>query len=200
MALKDLSDTELTELVRTNSDDSALEELIDRHSGIYIDSLKFYGGKSFNFNQLSDFLDLKDEIIYKAANRYDPSRAKFSTHLANTIKFMCLSEKSKFKKESIFSSLDSIEFCQADDTKTPDQLLEQKDAMKKILYLLKKHEDSRVYEIFVNRYFNGSGNKLMPWHQVGKKVNLTAQGCIDIHQKVMKTLKQKIHNENTVQF
>ena len=43
----------------------------------------------------------KDYVIYKAALEYKPeSKAKFSTHLANKTKYMCLTQKTKNKKNS----------------------------------------------------------------------------------------------------
>ena len=49
--------------------------------------------------------------------------------------------------------------------------------------------------IFHERYFCGKRGKLKPWKDVARKINLSAQGCINIHDKAIKELSSKIDNE-----
>ena len=95
-----LTDTDLTILVQRNNDEIALQELISRHSGIYVDMLKKFGYKSLSYNQINDIMQEKDYVIYRAALEYNPEKAKFSTHLANKTKYMCLTQKTKNKKNT----------------------------------------------------------------------------------------------------
>ena len=60
---------------------------------------------------------------------------------------------------------------------------------------LEKHKDKRLKTIFHERYFCGSKGKLKPWKEVAKKINLSAQGCINLHDKAVKELNYKINNE-----
>ena len=92
---EDLTDLALTELIKENNDEEALDELISRHSGIYVDMLKKFGFKCLTHNQVQDIMQDKDYVIYKAALEYDAEKAKFSTHLANKAKYMCLTQKTK---------------------------------------------------------------------------------------------------------
>jgi hypothetical protein len=82
-------------MIKDENDESALHELISRHSGIYVDMLKKFGMSCLTQNQISDIMKDKDYVIYKAALEYDESKAKFSTHLANKAKYMCLTQKTK---------------------------------------------------------------------------------------------------------
>ena len=59
-----LTDTDLAVLIREKNDELALEELISRHSGIYVDMLKKFGYNGLSFNQISDIMEDKDYVIY----------------------------------------------------------------------------------------------------------------------------------------
>tara|TARA_R110000765_G_scaffold116229_5_gene209362 strand:- start:967 stop:1554 length:588 start_codon:yes stop_codon:yes gene_type:complete len=190
-----LTDTDLTVLVQKNNDEIALQELISRHSGIYVDMLKRFGYKSLSYNQINDIMQEKDYVIYKAALEYDPEKAKFSTHLANKTKYMCLTQKTKNKKNYRNVPFEQTEFCQKDKSYTPEESCLLNDSFKRILNLIEKHKDPRLKTIFKERYFEGKGSKLKPWKLVAEKVNLSAQGCINIHNKAIEDIQNKIDNE-----
>ena len=102
--IEDLTDSALTDLIKAENDEGALEELISRHSGIYVDMLKKFGMNCLTHNQVSDIMNDKDYVIYKAALEYDETKAKFSTHLANKTKYMWLTQKTKNKNNKISSN------------------------------------------------------------------------------------------------
>ena len=190
-----MTDTDLTILVKESNDAEALNELISRHSGIYVDMLKKFGYKSLSANQINDIMQEKDYVIYKAALEYKPEKAKFSTHLANKTKYMCLTQKTKNKKNYRNISFEQTEFCQKDKSYTPEENCLFNDSFKRILNLIDKNKDPRLKTIFKERYFEGKGGKLKPWKLVAKKVNLSAQGCINIHNKAIEDMQNRIDNE-----
>ena len=157
--------------------------------------LKKFGFRCLTHNQVQDIMGDKDYVIYKAALEYDPSKAKFSTHLANKAKYMCLTQKTKNKNSRITANFDEVQFCQKDKASTPDQSCNVADSFNRILSLIEKHKDKRLKIIFHERYFCGNRGKLKPWKQVAQKINLSAQGCINIHDKAIKELSYKIENE-----
>jgi len=190
-----LTDSALTEKIKESNDGEALNELISRHSGIYVDMLKKFGYRSLSQNQISDIMEDKDYVIYKAALEYDPEKAKFSTHLANKTKYLCLTQRTKNKKSHLTSSYDDLEFCQKDNSLNPRDQYILNDSFARILNLIEKHDDKRLKIIFKERYFGGKQGKLKPWKQVAEKVNLSAQGCINIHNRAVLELKNRIKNE-----
>jgi len=192
---EDLTDLALTELIKENNDEKALDELISRHSGIYVDMLKKFGFRCLTHNQVQDIMQDKDYVIYKAALEYDAEKAKFSTHLANKAKYMCLTQKTKNKNNRISSNFEEIQFYQKDKSFTPDKSCDINDSFNRILNLINKHKDKRLKIIFHERYFCGKRGKLKPWKEVARKINLSAQGCINIHDKAIKELSYKIDNE-----
>tara|TARA_Y100000114_G_scaffold157281_1_gene188808 strand:- start:11500 stop:12096 length:597 start_codon:yes stop_codon:yes gene_type:complete len=193
--IEDLTDSALTEMIRSENNEKALNELISRHSGIYVDMIKRFGSNCLTQNQIQDIMRDKDYTIYKAALEYDENKAKFSTHLANKTKYMCLTQKTKNKNSKVFNNFEEIKFCQKDKSATPDESCRINDSFSRILNLIDKHKDQRLKVIFHERYFCGERGKLKPWKDVAKKINLSAQGCINIHDKAIKEFNYKIENE-----
>lgn len=190
---KGISDATLTSLVREKRDDEALCELINRHSGIYIDMVKRFGVNSLPVNDIGDILDEKDYNIYKAAIDYDEKRAKFSTHLATKTKYICLTKKTKNKKKNTVS-YEEVDFLFSEKDNNPDEFCLRNDYFSKIISMITKHEDKRVKTIFLERYFGGDFNKLKPWSEVSLKVGISGQACINIHNRTIKQLQKRIKN------
>lgn len=193
--IEDLTDSALTDLIKSSNHEDALHELISRHSGIYVDMLKKFGMNCLTQNQVSDIMKDKDYVIYKAALEYDESKAKFSTHLANKTKYMCLTQKTKNKNNRTTANFDDIKFCKKDKSYTPDEECNINDSFSRIINLINKHKDKRLKTLFHERYFCGRRGKLKPWKEVASKLNLSAQGCINIHNKAIKEINSKIENE-----
>ena len=116
--IEDITDSDLTKMIRDENDETALTELISRHSGIYVDMLKKFGFKCLSQIQIQDIMSDKDYVIYRAALEYDPSKAKFSTHLANKAKYMCLTQKTKNKNNRFSTNFDEVQFYQKDKSLT----------------------------------------------------------------------------------
>tara|TARA_R110002020_G_scaffold30175_4_gene94950 strand:- start:384 stop:980 length:597 start_codon:yes stop_codon:yes gene_type:complete len=197
--IEDLTDSALTDLIKADNSEDALNELILRHSGIYVDMLKKFGFKCLTQNQVQDIMGDKDYVIYKAALEYNQDKAKFSTHLANKAKYLCLTQKTKNKNNKVTTNFEDVQFLQKDKKSTPAESCDLNDSFSRILNLIKKHKDKRLQTIFHQRYFCGRGGKLKPWKEVAEKLKLSAQGCINIHDKAIKELKYKINNE-TIKF
>ena len=67
------------------------------------------------------------------------------------------------------------------------------------MHLISKNKDERVEKIFNERYFGGDFNKLQPWHKISKKIGMSSQACINIHNRTVEQLKKRINNE-TIKF
>ena len=195
----EISDSDLTKLVRNEKDNEALMELINRHSGIYVDMVKKFGCKSLSITEVGDIIDDKNYNIYKAAIDYDETRAKFSTYLATKTKFICLTQKTKNKRSKPHFSYDELDFFIESKDNTPEEFCSFSDSFSKIMNLISKNKDKRVEKIFNERYFGGEFNKLQPWHKISKKIGMSSQACINIHNKTIENLKKKVNNE-TVKF
>ena len=195
MSMSSEEDQELAQRVRDDHDEEALIELISRHSGIYIHMIKCYGSKSLTNDQLHNLIEEKDYNIYKAALDFDESKSKFSTYLANKTKYICLTEKTLNKKRNKSVAYDEIDFCQVSEDPSPDSECLLNEGYNRMINLILKHSDDRVKTIFYERYFCGEKGKLKPWKKIADKINLSTQGCINIHNKTLNEFKKKIQNE-----
>jgi len=192
---EDISDAALASLVREEKDNEALSELINRHSGIYVDMVRRFGFKTLQTTEIGDILDEKDYNIYKAAIAYDEKRAKFSTYLAVKTKYICLTKRANKKKNKELVSYEDVDFLFANDDNNPDEFCLRNDYFSRIISMLTKHEDERVKTIFLERYFVGAFNKLKPWSEVALRAGVSGQACINIHNRTIKQLQKRIKNE-----
>jgi len=188
-------DEYLIKEIKEYKDNDSLKELISRHSGIYVEMIRRYGQKHLTNTQINDMMDDKDFNIYSAALEWDINKSKFCTYLANRTKYNCLSNKTVNKKNSKIINFDDIEFEQESKEQNPCQASSQREFMKKICYLIEAHEDPRVTQIFKERYFSSTGRKLTPWKTIAKIMNLSIQGCIDIHNKAIQQFQKTIKND-----
>jgi hypothetical protein len=193
------TDEYLVKEIKDKKDNDSLLELISRHSGIYVEMIRRYGQKHLTETQINDLMNEKDFNIYSAALEHDEAKSKFSTYLANRTKYNCLTNKTINKKNSKFVNFDDVEYEQEANQEIPCENSSKREFLKKVCFLLEQHEDYRVKEIFQERYFSADEKKLKPWKQIAEKMNLSIQGCIDIHNRTIEQLQKKIKNE-TITF
>jgi len=167
----------------------ALRELINRHSGIYLDAVNACVPKTTNETNKEDLILDKDYHIYKVALDFEPSRnTKFPTYLCDRTKWMCYNLYKKNSKKKIVSP-EEVDV-EIEDSTDELEVSVRKDQLNKTLDYLSKHPDSRVEKIFNLRYIEGKKNKTMPWRVVSKELNMSIQGCINIHNKTLGEIKK----------
>ena len=189
------TDLDLVNKVQSdNGRNDALNELINRHSGIYVSLVNSYlsNPASTLSQHKKEILEEKDYHIYMAAMKYDPERGtKFSTHLGNETKWLCLNfynkNKNQLRKYQEYNDdIKTIEFID------PFADVERDDLISRIHQLASQHTDKRVAKIFHLRYRVGEGNKVMAWERVSKQVGISIQGCINIHNKAIEQIKKQL--------
>lgn len=187
------SDLSLIIKIKNENDELSLLELINRHSGIYASMVdKFSRGSSSPLDK-NLIMEEKDYTIYSSALKFDPEKAtKFSTYLANETKWKCLNILNKIKKNKVFSINDDLNFIEpsCDSFLNNLQREEVLDGFKKIL---NKEKDERLKKIIDMRYYM-SNNKLTPWKKIAIELNLSIQGCINIHNKFINNIKKEINH------
>lgn len=189
-------DSELIKKVKNDADSSALLELEARHSGICHQMVKKYYN-SFLSVGLSPEEITSDKllIIYKSALNFDFNKnVKFSTWVGNQMRYYCLNCINK--KTVNTTNMDNenikyhIEIKQKNDLTNNDLIKENADL---ILTLITKLKDKRIYSIFKMRYFS---DKKVSWNKIAKKINLSTQTVINLHNKAIKILKNKLTSIN----
>jgi hypothetical protein len=184
------TDLTLISNIQSNNDEDSLIELINRHSGIYHSMVNQFLSSPRYCLDKSQVVSEKDSVIYSSALNYDPERkTKFSTHLANQTKWKCLNilnKKKKNKEVFIDDNNTYIEpYCESF-----VQQINKEEAINMFKNCLEKEKDHRVKKIVDMRY-NVSHNKLTPWRKIAKEVDMSIQGCINIHNKFINKVKKE---------
>jgi len=186
------SDLCLISNIKQKNDSDSLKELIDRHSGIFVDTVNKTVSASCHFVDKGSLLEDKDYYIYNAALKYDADRnTKFSTYLANETRWMCLNVYNKNKKMIQEPLDDSFKEKVSDEDFL--QELQTNELVGKVFELAKKNPDKRIKKILDMRYCVGY-NKVHSWREISSELNLSIQGCIDIHDKFIQKIKKEITN------
>jgi DNA-directed RNA polymerase specialized sigma subunit len=214
---EDKSDTDLVySLKEDKHTQDCLYELISRHSGIFYDMVNHYTVCYKNSYHREEMLEDIEFLFYKACLRYEKDKgAKFSTFLGNETKWHCLNFYNKNKKytNNYYEDVTSLDrnqisklYQENPDTQTPEEIELSPKIVEKIFVILERHPDRRVLEIFKLRYLDPLDknsdkenfktknrlNKLTPWKVVGKKLNLSIQGCINIHNQALPYIRKNL--------
>ena len=204
---KSKTDIQLIKEIKKGIDTSInYEEISERHSGIYYYIVnKFVSNK--NKEKKLDFMNDKDYYMFMAILEFDESKkTKFSTYLANKIKWMCINNYHRSRKRgTITEENQKLDSSMPNQSSSPGEYWQGASALKnkispkevdRFFSLAKGDKDKRVFKIFTLRYLEGKGNKLMPWRDVckGDGINLSIQGCINIHNQFINKIKTKMED------
>jgi hypothetical protein len=187
------SDLNLIEKVKKENDTNSLNLLIERHSGIYLEMVNSVIPNNCTFLDKNDLIEDKFISIYKAILNFDPNKkAKFSTYLGNETRWKCLNlfnrgikyqynDIEEYKEDSRFIENDKI------------NEISSNEILNKIFEIAKNNSDKRIYKILSLRYKIGNGNKTMSWKKIAKEIDISIQGCINIHNKFLEEVKKEIN-------
>jgi hypothetical protein len=192
--MENLSDLDLINRIKNKRKiGESLQELIERHSGIYLDIVNSFMKNCNNDSLKDEIINDKDFAIYNSALKYDENRGtKFSTFLGNEAKWICLNAQNKNKKFVAMNDsnyeLDKIK----DETDKSKAILEEQ-ILRDFNEELKKHPDKRIHKIFSMRY--SGTKKLVPWRKISKEMKLSIQGCINIHNAALNSISKNIRSK-----
>lgn len=192
--MENLSDLELVKNIKeqTNVED-CLQELINRHSGIYLEMVNSFLKNCDNNSLRDEIVSEKAYAIYNTALKYDENRGtKFSTFLGNEAKWICLNASNKNRKFVAMND-QTFDFEKIKAETNIEQYKQEEEILKSFDAELEKMPDERIKKIFKMRY---KGNrKLTPWRKISKKMNLSIQGCINIHNAALKNISKNIRSQ-----
>ena len=88
------TDKELTDNLKLDiNTEESLQELINRHSGIFLDIVTSYVPRTSTSGCREDLINDLEYYIYNAGLKYDHTKnTKFSTFLGNEAKWACLNQ------------------------------------------------------------------------------------------------------------
>jgi RNA polymerase sigma factor (sigma-70 family) len=192
-----MTDLELINNIKNNQDSDSLKDLDFKHSGICMQMIKKYEPVLKNSGiDVNEIYQDKISVVYKSALNFNPSKnVKFSTWLGNQMRYYCLN---MLNKNNHFISMDNENIKNIVEKKQPIVLPETKmrENSDLIFDILNQMKDDRALRIFQLRYFTNK-NKKLSWHKIAKKINISTQTAINIHNKCLKLLFNKINSQNS---
>ena len=204
--IKSINDNLLVEKSKTG-DPEAFEELVNRHSGIFIATVtRMMSNSRYRF-EVDDFLREKEYFMWEACRTFDSTKnSKYSTWLHNITKWECLDRINKQIKKNnkivifedfrldISQEIDTIREISNDDKSTLEmdasELMSKKEDMNIILEYVKNLSDSasfaevRASKILKLRLFHN-----LTWSEISKKAGVCIQQSINIYKKHTKKIK-----------
>lgn len=189
------SDEFLVDRIQKYNCEDSLKMLCVRHAPLCYKIFKKYipsfSVKNINFDEV---YQEKDYVVYKSAKTFKQSKnVKFSTWLGNQIRYHCLNTINK--KDNIIymetKDIGNIIDKQYQENINSNKLNELKDYITSLLEQLK---DDRISKIFNMRYFETSSNQT--WTKIGKKMNMSTQNAINLHNKGVQILKNKLTSKD----
>jgi len=192
--LKDKTDNQLIKLVQTKNCEESLKILIERHTPLCFKMYKKYI-PSFNVKNIdiNEVYQQKDFTIYKTIKSFKTDKkTKFSTWLANQIRYQCLNTINK-KEDILYLEPPELQYIidkEKIETNT-DKLNELREYINSLLDQLK---DIRISKIFNMRYFETGSNQT--WTKIGKRMNMSTQNAINLHNKGVQILKNKLTSKD----
>jgi DNA-directed RNA polymerase specialized sigma subunit len=191
------TDKQLTDNLKLDIDiENSLKELIDRHSGIFLDIVTSYVPKGSATGNREDLIGDLEYYVYNAGLKYDHTKkTKFSTFLGNEAKWACLNQYNKNKKYLI-ADTDESRFMYENNLISQDKPFVDEKVLNKIFNIIDHHPDKRVQKIFKLRYVEPQFNKLTPWKRVSKELKMSIQGCINIHNSAIRIIRKELKNRH----
>jgi RNA polymerase sigma factor (sigma-70 family) len=178
-----------------SGDNDSMVEIIKRHSGICVNVYKKY----INIPNLSgcisdDIVSSKDFVIYNSVKTYDPSQgSKFSTWLANQMRYYCLNTINKSSKlvpteDTLLNNIIEKKHNDESILYEKDEKEKEKEKLESVKKTLASLENKKIKECIERIYFSKEGNK-KTYTQVAKEMSVTVQTVINWHNKFLKLIK-----------
>jgi DNA-directed RNA polymerase specialized sigma subunit len=178
-----MDDLSLVNRVKATGDSEAMSQLINSHTGIFVQTLERSLPTDQFATQKEDFKNERAFHMYDAVMKYKPDSAmKFSTFLGQTIKWKCLTLKNRGPdKDTVF--IDSLDTPPAE--KEPENH-ENKFKIEEIFQYAETYPNDLARKIVKLRY--DSANKI-GWKQVAKQLDISVSWATLIHSQFIKDAK-----------
>lgn len=190
-----MNESQLIKKIKKDNCSESLKQLENMHGGLCVKIIKKYLNQLNDKNfSIDDMLKDKVYVVYQSALSFDPKRnIKYSTWLGNQIRYFCLNTLNKNKNNLC---LDNEKIKYLVEKKQIEESNTQMDQSKLdyIFDIIHNMKDKRIEKIFKMRYFDSK--KLKAWNEIGKKLHISTQTAINIHNKALEFLNKKITSKN----
>jgi RNA polymerase sigma factor (sigma-70 family) len=187
-----MTDLQLIQKIKKNNCEESLLELFSRHQGICNKMLQKYCKVCYDIGvSLEDLNSEKIYVVYKSAISFkNEKNVKFSTWLGNQMRYHCLNTFNKQSRDISMENENIKYITENNQSKQIDNTTLNKEKLELVFNILDQMTDLRTKEIFNLRYF--SDRKVQPWNKISKKMHISTQTAINIHNKALSFLNKKI--------
>jgi RNA polymerase sigma factor (sigma-70 family) len=191
--MKRLKDETLIKKIVEKQCNKSLIELVNRHHGMIFNIGKKYCGPC-NLD-ISELNDNKYWIIFNAAKSFNPTKgSKFSTWLANQLRFFCLNYKNKNSKLIPIEN-EHLEFFINNFAKNENHS-NKKEIINNIVDLFNQISDPNTKNAIYYRYFHNK-ERILNYSEIAKILNVTPQTVLNWHNKFVQFAKKKLTSLKT---
>lgn len=192
---EEVPDLDLVSKIKSQTDvDSSIEALSKRHGGLFFNMVNRFSIDSMTSTAKNDLVRNQLWCVFEAARTFDPSRnTAFSSHFANVVKFMVLKSNHSIRqcREDAKDDSTLTFLCDLHGSEPPK--ISNDDISKIIQNAVVGIGDKRAGKIISMRYFSGSDK--VPWKNIARELNLSIQGCINIHDKCLNALRAQLPSD-----
>ena len=184
--------------IKNKNCEESIKKLIEKHSPLCYKILqKFYPSLSKAGYSRDDVFNERFYLIYKSVMTFKPDKnTKYSTWLGNYTRYHCLNMLNSRKEQTISIEEENVKNVMLKETNEENTTENTKEF---VSYILEEMSDKRVKKIYMMRYFEKDGRK-RTWKQIAKKIGVSSQTVINIHNKAKKILRTKLKSKNTLDF
>jgi RNA polymerase sigma factor (sigma-70 family) len=186
-----MTDNELVKNIKSLACDNSFKELVDRHSPLFNSIFQRYAARLKERGVgHTDFFREKEYIFFQAINLFDESKGvKFSTWLANCVRYHCLISLWNLSKYTIVDP-EELEFYEQNKGNM-DSLFQNTDIHDILFRAINTINDESTKKIFLLRYFKNQKKK-MPWREVSAEMGMSIRSCVTLHKRTLPYLKSKL--------
>jgi RNA polymerase sigma factor (sigma-70 family) len=195
--VKSIKDPDLTLVKKIKEDNcnESFEKLSGSYDNFYFSIVRKYSQALTKMGMSKEEIKFEKEfILYKAIQSFDAKqKTKFSTWFCNCARYHFLNYINSNKKYVLNEGLGVDVFLNKDVLAITDKNSELYDYLSS---LLSSFKDSRINEVYKLRYFSNTV-KPVTWNKIAKKLNISTQTAINLHEKARLFLKNKILSKNS---
>ena len=185
------SDEQLISRIKKEACNISLETLYQRHFRICISVLNRY--RPAVNSDSSEYKDLEADVkflVYNAAVTWDSNRkTKYSTWLAHQTRYRCLNLLTKMRRHATLD-FDALE----KNIERWTNNSEVDNPVDSIVHLLSQIKDERIRQVYELRYFSGESNRPESWTSIARKLKMSIQTAINLHERGRKLIKKKLES------
>lgn len=194
-SLNTLTDNQLIKLVNDNGDEDAFTEICSRYENVFYKVCqKYLSALSASGVNVQDIFDEKMFIILHCIKTFDVTKnTKLSTWIGNYARYLCLNSINA--RRFIIPNSDSEVIHKKENDVSIQNYLNKPnpDNHKYVSNIISQLKDKRVGEVFLHRYLS---DKKMIWSNVAKKMNISTQTAINLHNKGILILRKKLKSKS----